>query len=88
MSTSVNKWRVTKRRGRWMVRRPDGGHLGAFYTWHEAIAQVRSRLVKSPAASAGAYFDRRGEWDHDAAVWHQAFGFVGPVRCETTGGAE
>lgn len=88
MSTSTNKWRVTKRRGRWMVRRPDGGHLGAFYTWHEAIAQVCSRLAKSSPAAAGAYFERRGDYDHDARRWHQAFGFVGPVRCETAGGAE
>jgi len=70
-----------------MVKRLGGTHFGAFFTWREAIAQVGSRLTTQPCGTAGGYFENRGMYDHDEHPWRQAFGFVGPVRCELKDGA-
>lgn len=78
--TTNQKWKIRKRQGMWMVRRPNGTHLGSFFTWAEAFAQTVARLSRPGPAATGGCFDRRSTWDHDDQVWGNAFGFVGPVR--------
>lgn len=82
------KWRVTKRAGRWMVKRPGGAHFGAFFTWREAVAQVCSRLTAQPNATSGGYFEMRHAYDYDDHPWREAFGFAGPVLCESKSGGD
>jgi hypothetical protein len=76
MSATASKWRVFKARGMWVVRKPGGAHFGAYFTWHEAVAQASRRSVVMGSGSTGGLFDRRGAWDYDTTP---AFGFQPPT---------
>lgn len=83
-ATARPKWRITKSRGMWTVRRPDGAHFGAYFTWREAMAQSTAR-PNALRAGNGGYFDRAQSWDFDLRPLR--FGFQdAPARCATQDG--
>lgn len=75
MTQPQPKWRVIKRDGRWIVRKPNGQHHGTYLTYAEAKAQATQPRTHT-TAGCGGYFDRTSQWDWER---RRPFGFAQPT---------